>query len=343
MLRQADVGKDAADRLAAHFGGVGGLVVERLNCREDDGFSFALKAAVRFRRGRRLICSPLQLFHSSPGAPASQVVVPVEWLPSFSLLPRSDSFGGPHLIQRTPVPSLFVQHLALAYPQSGAFEGERLQEKHMAYGFRAGMVVCFSMILILLCSPLCFSSQAQVSPEPSDLVMVDLTCDSSVDPFGVDDPQPRLHWSLKARGEQLRNVQQTAFQILVASSRTRLDRDSADVWDTNKTSTSMAPSVSYAGPPLVSDTVYYWKVRVWDQRGRPSTWSETATFLTGLLQPSDWHAHWIAADPDGPRQPHARGNDDMRVAFAPPTAHLSRYVSSQQACRARNALPFRPR
>ena len=193
------------------------------------------------------------------------------------------------------------------------------------------------------CSPLCFSSQAQVSPEPSDLVMVDLTCDSSVDPFGVDDPQPRLHWSLKARGEQLRNVQQTAFQILVASSRTRLDRDSADVWDTNKTSTSMAPSVSYAGPPLVSDTVYYWKVRVWDQRGRPSTWSETATFLTALLQPSDWHAHWIAADPDGPRQPHARGNDDMRVAFAPPTAHLSRYVSSQQACRPRYALPFRPR
>jgi hypothetical protein len=49
------VGKDAADRLAGHFGGVGGPVVERLNCREDDGFSFALKAAVRFRRGRMQI------------------------------------------------------------------------------------------------------------------------------------------------------------------------------------------------------------------------------------------------------------------------------------------------
>jgi hypothetical protein len=187
----------------------------------------------------------------------------------------------------------------------------------MEYWFRAGMVVCFSIILILLCSPLRSSSQARVGPEPSDLVVLDLTCDSTMNPLGVDDRQPRFHWTLKARDEQLRNVQQTAFQILVASSRTELDRDSADVWDANKTSTSKAPSVSYAGPPLASDTVYYWKVRVWDQQGRPSTWSATATFLTGLLQPTDWHAHWIAADPDGPRQPQARGNDDTRVASTP--------------------------
>ena len=188
----------------------------------------------------------------------------------------------------------------------------------MEYWFRAGMVVCFSIILILLCSPLCSSSQAHVSPEPSDLVVLDLTCDSTVNPLGVDDPQPRFHWTLKARDERLRNVQQTGFQILVASSRTKLAHDSADVWDTNKTNTPSAPSVSYAGLPLVSDTVYYWKARVWDQRGRPSRWSETATFLTGFLQPSDWHAHWIAAEPDGPWQLQTRGNDNMRVAFAPP-------------------------
>jgi len=59
FLWQSDMGKDAAGRLAGYFGGIDRLVVERLNCREDDGFSFALKAAVRFRPGRRLICSPL--------------------------------------------------------------------------------------------------------------------------------------------------------------------------------------------------------------------------------------------------------------------------------------------
>jgi hypothetical protein len=210
----------------------------------------------------------------------------------------------------------------------------------MEYWFRAGMVVCFSIILILLCSPLCSSSQAHVSPEPSDLVVLDLTCDSTVNPLGVDDPQPRFHWTLKARDEQLRNVQQTAFQILVASSRTELDRDSADVWDTNKTSTPRPLRSPTQDLPLVSDTVYYWKVRVWDQRGRPSTWSETATFLTGLLQPSDWHAHWIAADPDGPRQPQARGNDDMRVASPPPLPIFrDTFQSASLSCAQRSSFP----
>jgi len=188
----------------------------------------------------------------------------------------------------------------------------------MQYGFRAGIAVCFSFVLTLLCLPLRSSPQALVSPKSSDLVVLDLTCDSRVNPLGVDDRQPRFHWSLKARDEHLRNLRQTAFQIQVASSRTMLQRDSADVWDSNKTSASLAPSVPYAGPPLVSDTAYYWKVRVWDQKGNPSMWSETATFLTGLLEPSNWHAHWIAAAPDGPRQPQARGNDDTRVASTTP-------------------------
>jgi hypothetical protein len=58
-------------------------------------------------------------------------------------------------------------------------------------------------------------------------VVLDLNCDSTVNPLGVDDLQPRFHWTLKARDETLRNIQQTAFQILVASSRTKLDRERA--------------------------------------------------------------------------------------------------------------------
>jgi hypothetical protein len=145
-----------------------------------------------------------------------------------------------------------------------------------------------------------------------------LTCNSVVNPLGVDDSQPRFHWSLKARSDELRGVRQTAFQILVASSRARLDENSGDLWDSTKTAAALTPQVSYAGKTLESDAVYYWKVRVWDQRGRPSAWSETATFLTGLRQSSDWHGHWIAAIPDSPRAPQARGGDDTRVPSTPP-------------------------
>ena len=138
FLRQADVGKDAAGRLAGYFGGIDRLVVERLNCRENDGFSFALKAAVRFRPGRRLICFPLSALpliarcSCKPSCGSSRVEVFLFFTPASGLIWRASPNP------RTSIPSLFVQHLALAYPQNGAFEGKRLQEKHMDIGFVQG-------------------------------------------------------------------------------------------------------------------------------------------------------------------------------------------------------------
>ena len=40
---------------------------------------------------------------------------------------------------------------------------------------------------------------------------------------------------------------------------------------------------------------YYWQIRVWDNEGRVSTWSQTASWQMGLLKPSDWKAKWIAS------------------------------------------------
>src|SRR2546422_9375641 len=51
--------------------------------------------------------------------------------------------------------------------------------------------------------------------------------------------------------------------------------------------------VPYAGPPAVSRTRYYWRVRVWEASGRASPWSPVAFWETGLLQTDDWTARWI--------------------------------------------------
>ena len=85
-----------------------------------------------------------------------------------------------------------------------------------------------------------------------------------------------------------------------------------------ETDAALAPAITFAGNRLKSDTVYYWKARVWDKRSRPSPWSRTSKFLTGQLQPSDWRATWIAAAPDGPPPAHALETDDTRVASVPP-------------------------
>jgi len=55
--------------------------------------------------------------------------------------------------------------------------------------------------------------------------------------------------------------------------------------------------VDYAGPSGVSETRYYWRVRVWDARGRASPWSPVAFWETGLLRPADWTAQWIGPPP----------------------------------------------
>jgi len=188
----------------------------------------------------------------------------------------------------------------------------------MAFRILSGTSFITSFILAMLITPLCLPAQITVHRVVSDLSAQGLTCNSATNPIGIDHRQPSFHWGLKVRTEQVRGVQQTAFQVLVASSCAKLDRDFGDLWDSTKTTAALMPQVVYAGTALNSDTVYYWKVRVWDERDRPSRWSETATFLTGLLESADWHGHWIAAVPDGPRSSQARGNDDARVTSTPP-------------------------
>ena len=54
---------------------------------------------------------------------------------------------------------------------------------------------------------------------------------------------------------------------------------------------------------------YYWQVRVWDNKGKESKWSETACWETGLMTPADWKAKWIEIEGDTYRyspSPHFR-------------------------------------
>ena len=54
--------------------------------------------------------------------------------------------------------------------------------------------------------------------------------------------------------------------------------------------------IPYAGKPLLSHGQCFWKVKVWDQNGAASPWSQTATWSMGLLNEADWQAQWIGHD-----------------------------------------------
>jgi alpha-L-rhamnosidase len=102
-----------------------------------------------------------------------------------------------------------------------------------------------------------------------------------------------LSWRLQ---DDRRGARQTAYQILVASRPALLERNSGDLWDSGKVATDQCVAVRYAGSPLVSETTYCWKVRVWDKDGQSTAWSEPATFLTGKVRPDDWRGKWIGPD-----------------------------------------------
>jgi hypothetical protein len=120
----------------------------------------------------------------------------------------------------------------------------------------------------------------------------DLGCEHWENPLGVDVAQPCLSWILKS---SRRGDRQTAYQILAASTRSRLNKDTGDLWDSGKVVSDDTIQISYAGKPLKSSQQIFWKVRVWDAHGQVSEWSPTATWTMGVLNDSDWRAAWIGA------------------------------------------------
>jgi alpha-L-rhamnosidase len=122
-----------------------------------------------------------------------------------------------------------------------------------------------------------------------------LRCEYRVDPLGIDVRQPRLSWVVES---DQRVQRQTACQILVATSPDRLTEDAADLWNTGKVLSDDSVHVTYAGKPLSSRMQAYWKVQVWDRNGRPSAWSEPASWTMGLLEASDWQGEWMAVPLD---------------------------------------------
>ena len=125
-----------------------------------------------------------------------------------------------------------------------------------------------------------------------------LKCDFQVNPTGVDNKKPGLSWEIYS---DLRNVYQEAFQVLVASSMEKLNANDADIWNPGIILSGQSIQIKYAGIALESATMYYWKVRVKDQQGVFSAFSEASFFETGLLETEDWKADWIygsAIEPD---------------------------------------------
>ncbi len=126
--------------------------------------------------------------------------------------------------------------------------------------------------------------------QAGDFNPVALRCEYRVNPLGIDELQPRLAWRLASES---RGQQQSAYQILVASSLELLQSGKGDLWDSGKVKGNQTINLAYAGKPLASRQQCYWKVCVWDVSGQ-AAWSDPAQWTMGLIQPGDWQADYIS-------------------------------------------------
>jgi alpha-L-rhamnosidase len=143
--------------------------------------------------------------------------------------------------------------------------------------------------------------EANPKDAPSSLKAVHLRCEYLENPLGIDTLKPQLGWLLESSGH---NQRQSAYQVLVASTPERLAANRGDLWDSGRVTSDESVHVVYAGQPLGSRARCWWKVRVWDATGKPSDWSEPASWEMGLLEPKAWQARWIGSGPiTEPRPP----------------------------------------
>jgi alpha-L-rhamnosidase len=146
-------------------------------------------------------------------------------------------------------------------------------------------VIFIFLILTLIPSAII---KGQTKPE-----VTNLRTEYKTNPIGIDVINPRLSWEIFS---QDRNIMQSSFRIKAALSEENLESEKNLIWNTGKVSSDQSIHLEYNGPVLQSGRCVYWKVKVWDNKGRESEWSETAFWEMGLLDASDWEASWIEPD-----------------------------------------------
>ncbi|MPR34676.1 alpha-L-rhamnosidase-related protein [Salmonirosea aquatica] len=124
--------------------------------------------------------------------------------------------------------------------------------------------------------------------------------------------RPYFSWILT---DTSRQISQTAYQLLVASTQEKASANQGDVWDSGKVSGSQQMNIR-CGVPLDTNRIYYWKVKTWDNKAQESAWSAPKVFRTAR-QLSDYATAYypLVKSEDKPAQQRRLSNQSMLYDF----------------------------
>jgi alpha-L-rhamnosidase len=130
-----------------------------------------------------------------------------------------------------------------------------------------------------------------------------LRCAHQVNPLGVAPDRVRLSWLLEGTGH---GRTQSGYQILVRADGEPSTGTAGPLWDSGRIDSAASSDIACPGGALTRGSRYAWQVRVWDEAGTPSGWSDPAAFEVELDPAGGWQASWI-------------GLGRVRESFTPPS------------------------
>ena len=116
----------------------------------------------------------------------------------------------------------------------------------------------------------------------------DLRTEGMKEPLGIDNIQPHFSWIISSKNPFF----QTAYELEVASSPTRLKEGKADVWKSGEVLSDETVMVAYKGNQLQPRQMYYWHVRSKSHKGW-TPWSDIQRFGIGIIKPDKMRGEYI--------------------------------------------------
>lgn len=188
-----------------------------------------------------------------------------------------------------------------------------------------GTVNCTTLLIATLVFLTITTTPLMLSASGKSLAVTGLRVEYHKNPVGIDQASPRFFWKLQSAD---RNTMQTAYHIRVTTD-PRFHDPLLVVWDSGEIQSDQSIQLAYAGTELMPATRYYWQVRVWDNHGNTSQWSDSAFFETGLPDAGKWQGEWITIPWDEKKytsQPAPMFRNEFILNGA--VSHARAYISS---------------
>ncbi|MEF8788300.1 MAG: hypothetical protein V5A84_04450, partial [Planctomycetota bacterium] len=140
----------------------------------------------------------------------------------------------------------------------------------------------------------------------------------------VLDRSPELSWQVN---DPDRGAVQSAYHVVVATTREKAADGTGDMWDTGKVESDRCLNIEYDGKELQAGQSYWWAVRTWDGGGNAGPFSEPQQFrMSPITEKRDWPAEgrWAQVKADGGKRWMLEERQAMRFVPRAPRAFKSR-------------------